>query len=261
MLTIEADGREAARGDLRTPEGRAAIERFFAGYLCRRAARAAAGAARAGPQLLGRRARRWSRSSISPRSPRSRPRSARRSIRCAFAATSTSPAGRPGTSSICVGQEIAIGRHARLKIVKRIVRCAATNVDPDTGIRDLAIPHDADADASAMPIAGSTARWSRTVEIAVGDELQRLARSQASGLALALLADAAGSRRRRSGARCPGRGLSGSSRQPRRQGPDLEGRHPHADLRRPHRQDVRRTCSTAPTSRTSSPTPTRSART
>jgi uncharacterized protein len=29
---------------------------------------------------------------------------------------------------------------ARLKIVKRIVRCAATNVDPDTGLRDLEVP-------------------------------------------------------------------------------------------------------------------------
>jgi uncharacterized protein YcbX len=37
-------------------------------------------------------------------------------------------------------REIAIGTSARLKIVKRIVRCAATNVDPDTGIRDLSIP-------------------------------------------------------------------------------------------------------------------------
>jgi uncharacterized protein YcbX len=27
-----------------------------------------------------------------------------------------------------------------MKIAKRIVRCAATNVDPATGIRDLAIP-------------------------------------------------------------------------------------------------------------------------
>ncbi len=27
-----------------------------------------------------------------------------------------------------------------MKVVKRIVRCAATNVDPDTGARDLAIP-------------------------------------------------------------------------------------------------------------------------
>src|SRR5262249_60035590 len=29
-LTVEAQGREVARGDLRTPAGRAAIERFFA---------------------------------------------------------------------------------------------------------------------------------------------------------------------------------------------------------------------------------------
>src|SRR5215468_6956682 len=39
-----------------------------------------------------------------------------------------------------LGKEIAIGKSARLKIVKRIVRCAATNVDPDTGARDLVIP-------------------------------------------------------------------------------------------------------------------------
>jgi uncharacterized protein YcbX len=38
-----------------------------------------------------------------------------------------------------LGHEIAIG-DARLKVTKRIVRCAATNVDPDTGIRDLTIP-------------------------------------------------------------------------------------------------------------------------
>ena len=34
---------------------------------------------------------------------------------------------------------LAIG-DARLKVVKRIVRCAAVNVDPDTAARDLAIP-------------------------------------------------------------------------------------------------------------------------
>jgi uncharacterized protein len=38
-----------------------------------------------------------------------------------------------------VGKELTIGR-ARFKVVKRIVRCAATNVDPDTAIRDLNIP-------------------------------------------------------------------------------------------------------------------------
>ena len=43
-------------------------------------------------------------------------------------------------SSISLEKEIVIGARARLKIVKRIVRCAATEVDPDTGIRDLPIP-------------------------------------------------------------------------------------------------------------------------
>ena len=39
-----------------------------------------------------------------------------------------------------VGREFAIGA-VRLKGLKRIVRCAATNVDPDTGVRDLTIPN------------------------------------------------------------------------------------------------------------------------
>jgi len=39
-----------------------------------------------------------------------------------------------------LGQTLAIGE-TRLKVVKRIVRCAATNVDPETAVRDLNIPH------------------------------------------------------------------------------------------------------------------------
>ena len=38
-----------------------------------------------------------------------------------------------------VDRTLAIG-DARLKVVKRITRCAATNVDPDTAARDLEIP-------------------------------------------------------------------------------------------------------------------------
>ena len=38
-----------------------------------------------------------------------------------------------------VGQTLAIG-DARLKVVKRITRCAAVNVDPETAARDLAVP-------------------------------------------------------------------------------------------------------------------------
>jgi uncharacterized protein YcbX len=39
-----------------------------------------------------------------------------------------------------LGHTLTVGKTAQLKVVKRIQRCAATDVDPDTGIRDLAIP-------------------------------------------------------------------------------------------------------------------------
>jgi uncharacterized protein YcbX len=38
-----------------------------------------------------------------------------------------------------MGQELTIGT-ARLKVIKRIVRCAAVNVDPVTAERDMNIP-------------------------------------------------------------------------------------------------------------------------
>jgi uncharacterized protein YcbX len=69
-----------------------------------------------------------------------------------------------------VGQEIAIGSNARLKIVKRIVRCAATNVDPATGIRDLAIP-DALQRAYGHADCGIYAEVVGPGEIVVEDEL------------------------------------------------------------------------------------------
>jgi len=66
---------------------------------------------------------------------------------------------------------IAIGPSARVKIVKRIVRCAATNVDPQTGARDLAIPQTllrafghADCGVYAEVVADG--------EIAVGDGIE-----------------------------------------------------------------------------------------
>jgi len=39
-----------------------------------------------------------------------------------------------------MNREIAIGPQARLKVFKRIVRCAATQVDPSTGVRDIDVP-------------------------------------------------------------------------------------------------------------------------
>ena len=39
-----------------------------------------------------------------------------------------------------LGKVLAVGPAARLKVVKRIVRCTATNVDPQSGVRDLNLP-------------------------------------------------------------------------------------------------------------------------
>ena len=39
-----------------------------------------------------------------------------------------------------VGQELATRSGVRLRVTKRIDRCAATNVDPQTGLRDMQIP-------------------------------------------------------------------------------------------------------------------------
>jgi len=138
-LAIEAQGREAVRGDLRTPEGRTAIERFFAVFC--------ADELRGAPKVLH--APGFSFSDVAHKVVSI--------INLASVAAVEGAVGRPvhplrfrGNVYVTgwpawhefdlVGREIAIGKRARLKIIKPIVRCAATNVDPDTGMRDLSIP-------------------------------------------------------------------------------------------------------------------------
>jgi len=137
-LTIHRDGREAARGELSTAQGRAAIEAFFADY--------AADELRGRPKLLE--APGHSFSDVA--------RKVVSIINLASVADLARTIGQkvdplrfrgnlyvrglaPWAEFDLLDQTIAIG-DARLKIVKRIVRCAATNVDPATGARDLAIP-------------------------------------------------------------------------------------------------------------------------
>ncbi len=55
-----------------------------------------------------------------------------------------------------VGQVIEAPSGLRLKVTKRTVRCAATNVDPSTGLRDLDIPG---RSTSASAIATSAFTW------------------------------------------------------------------------------------------------------
>jgi len=167
-LSIRLEGREAARGDLRTDEGRAAIERFLADYC--------ADELRGAPRVLHGEGHSFSdvaRKVVSI-------------INLASVAEVESAAGAPVNPLRFRGnvyvqgwpawrefdlleREIEIGG-ARLKVVKRIVRCAATEVDPDTGIRDLTIPRTlmdnfghADCGVYAEVVAGG--------EVAVGDRL------------------------------------------------------------------------------------------
>ena len=168
-LSIQWEGREAARGDLRT-QGRPAGDRGLLPPLhAGRVARAAQGAVRRRATASPTWPRRWSPSSISPRWRRWRTRPGAPVDPLRFRGN-LYVAGWPAWHEFdLLERELAIGR-ARLKAVKRIVRCAATEVDPDTGIRDLAIPRTlmenfghADCGVYAEVVAGG--------DIAVGDAI------------------------------------------------------------------------------------------
>ena len=143
-LAIELDGQEAARGDLRTRTGRATIERFFAEFC--------ADELRGAPRVLH--APGFSFSDV-----------ARKVVSIVNLASVTAVeslvgkavhplrfranlyvSGWPAWREFeLVGRQIAIGKDAQLKIVKRIVRCAAIDVDPETGDPRSRDPARADA--------------------------------------------------------------------------------------------------------------------
>jgi uncharacterized protein len=168
-LVIEVEGREAARGDLRTPAGRAAIERFFATFC--------ADELRGPPRVLH--APGFSFSDVAAK--------VISIINLASVAAIEGAVGAPvhplrfrGNVYVrgwppwrefdLIGQEMTIGATARLKIVKRISRCAAIDVDPETAIRDLALP-------TALMLSfghadcGVYGEVVRAGEIAVGDQI------------------------------------------------------------------------------------------
>jgi uncharacterized protein YcbX len=138
-LVVLVDGSEAASGDLGSPDGRAEVEAFFAKFC--------ADELRGPPKILN----------ASGHSFSDVARKVVSIINLASVAAVETAVGAPvdplrfrGNLYVAgwpawqefarLGHEIAIGASARLKIVKRITRCAATNVDPQTGARDLAIP-------------------------------------------------------------------------------------------------------------------------
>lgn len=142
-LTIGAEGREAARGDLRTKEGRLAIEAFFRRFMPKELNGPPKVLDGQGPSGIAHSFSDVAKKVVSVINVAS----------VAAVETATGAAvdplrfrgnlyvnGWPAWAEFdLLDGEIVVG-NARLKVVKRIVRCAATNVDPATGIRDLEIP-------------------------------------------------------------------------------------------------------------------------
>jgi uncharacterized protein YcbX len=137
-LVIRLDGREAARGDLRTPAGRASIETFMETFC--------ADDLKGPPKVLAGGGHSFSDvakkvvSILNLASVASVETAVGRPVDPLRFRANVYVAGWPAWHEFdLLGQEIDAGS-ARLKVVKRIVRCAATNVDPQTGARDMEIP-------------------------------------------------------------------------------------------------------------------------
>jgi uncharacterized protein YcbX len=137
-LTVNWHNREAARGELRTAEGRAAIEDFFALYC--------ADELRGPPKVLFGEGHSFSDvakkvvSIINLGSVTAVETAVGQAVDPLRFRGNVYVEGWPAWHEFdLLGRELTLGA-ARVKVVKRIVRCAATDVDPATGTRDLTIP-------------------------------------------------------------------------------------------------------------------------
>jgi uncharacterized protein len=137
-LAIRQDNVEAARANLQTAEGRAEIEAFFAKNF--------ADELRGPPKVLFADGHSFSDvprkvvSIINLASVKNLEKAVGQPVHPLRFRGNLHVAGWPAWHEFdLIDRTLAIGS-TRLKVVKRIVRCAATNVDPDTAARDLTIP-------------------------------------------------------------------------------------------------------------------------
>jgi uncharacterized protein YcbX len=161
VLTIRRHGSAVAEGDLETAQGRAAIEQYFASNF--------ANQIKGPPKILKGKDLSFSNvdrkvvSIINLGSLRAIQDAVGHPVHPLRFRANLYLRGWPAWHEFdLVGQTLAIGE-ARLKVVKRTLRCAAVNVDPDTAARDLNIPHmlmrrfgHADCGVYAEVIAGGT---------------------------------------------------------------------------------------------------------
>jgi uncharacterized protein len=138
VLTIRDNAEIVAEGDLETAEGRAAIEQYFASRH--------AGEIKGPPKLLASSGHSFSDlarkvvSIINLNSVRAVETMVGTPVHPLRFRANFYVEGWPAWHEFeLVDQTLLIG-DARAKVVKRITRCAAVNVDPDSGARDLTIP-------------------------------------------------------------------------------------------------------------------------
>lgn len=139
-LTIEEDGRVRVKADLSTSDGRLAVEAFFRRFMPREL--------RGPPKVLtapgGFRftdSRSGFVSIINLTSVAALEDAVGVPVNPLRFRGNIYVAGWPAWHEFnLVGRELALGPAVRLKVTKRIERCAATNVDPKTAMRDLSIP-------------------------------------------------------------------------------------------------------------------------
>ena len=138
VLTIRHNGAVAAQGDLETADGRAGVERFFAASF--------GGQIKGPPKVLTSPGHSFSDvarkvvSIINLASVRAIENMVDHPVHPLRFRANLYVEGWPAWHEFDLfDRTLAIG-DIRLKVVKRIVRCAAVNVDPDTAMRDLSIP-------------------------------------------------------------------------------------------------------------------------
>ena len=138
LLTIRKGGEVAARGDLETAEGRAAIEQFFTTRF--------ADDLKGPPKVLSAAGHSFSDvarkvvSIINLASVGAVENLVDWAVHPLRFRANIYVTGWPAWQEFeLLNRTLAIG-DVRLKVVKRIKRCAAVNVDPDTAVRDLEIP-------------------------------------------------------------------------------------------------------------------------
>ena len=137
-LTILRDGKQVARGQLTTPLGRQLIEQFMAAYM--------KAELRGPPKIVQAPGHSFSDMAakcvhiVNLASIREVERSIGRPVDpLRFRANLYLDGGEPWTEFAWMGKEIGVG-NARLSVFARTQRCEATNVDPDRGVRDMAVP-------------------------------------------------------------------------------------------------------------------------